>query len=164
MQCQAYAHGKCDVSHSILINKLEGMVLTTIEMNLKYGDIPLVQKAAPKAEYEAEAIEKQILRERQKLIRVKEAYENGIDSLDEYRVNKQKIIERIEQLQADKPETKVPPKDETIKKFREDHRETMKLLRNPNISIEEKNAFLRTFIDKIVFDRVNRRIQIFYYI
>lgn len=164
MQCQAYAHGKCDVSHSILINKLEEMVLTTIEMNLKHGDIPLVQKAAPKAEYEAEAIEKQILRERQKLIRVKEAYENGIDSLDEYRVNKQKIIERIEQLQADKPETKVPPKDEIIKKFREDHRETMKLLRNPNISIEEKNAFLRTFIDKIVFDRVNRRIQIFYYI
>nr|WP_319488919.1 recombinase family protein [uncultured Caproiciproducens sp.] len=164
MQCQAYAHGKCNVSHGVSISKLEEMVLTTLDMNIRYGNIPLVQKAVPKVEYEAEAIEKQILREKQKLIRVKEAYENGIDSLEEYRVNKQKITERIEQLQTEKPVRKVPPQDELIKKFRSAHKNTVKRLRDPKISVEEKNALLRTFIDKVVFDRIKCQIQIFYYI
>ncbi len=164
MQCLGYAHGRCNVSHSILIDKLEQMVLATIEMNLKAENIPLIQKAAPNEEYQSEAIEKQILRERQKLIRVKEAYENGIDSIDEYRINKQKILERIEQLQTKMPSKKVPPKDELMKKFRAGQKDTIKRLRDPKISVEEKNTLLRTFIDKIIFDRMNCQVQVFYYI
>lgn len=164
MQCTGYAHGKCDVSHGILISRLEAMVIASIEMNLRSGDLMLVQKKSPKADYQAEAIEKQIVRERQKLIRVKEAYENGVDSLDEYRVNKQKITERIEQLHAEKPTEEVQNKEALIKKFRNAHKDTVKQLRDPNISTEEKNRILRTFVDKIVYDRMKNQVQIFYYL
>ena len=164
MQCQAYAHGKCNISHGITINKLEAMVLTSMELNLKFGDIHLIQKAAPKAEYASEVIEKQIIREKQKLIRVKEAYENGIDSLEEYRTNKMKITDRISQLESEKPVVKPAQKDELVKKFRSAHKNAVKKLRDSSMSPEEKNKLLRTFVDKIVFDKANSQVQIFYYL
>lgn len=164
MQCQAYAHGKCKVSHGILSGKLEEMVLAAIDSNLRYGEIDLIQKAVPKFEYESEIIEKQLLREQQKLARVKAAYETGTDSLDEYRVNKQKITERIGQLKAEKPVHKVLQEDSLVKNFRKNRQDIVKTLRDPNTAVEEKNAVLHSFIDKIVFDRANDRIQIFYYI
>jgi len=163
MQCQAYTHGKCDVSHSVLTSKLEEMVLSSIEINLKRGNISLVQEAAPKAEYQNEAIEKQIIREKQKLIRIKEAYENGIDSLKEYQVNKRKIAELIEQLRNKKATRAAEPKGELTQTFRTEHKNAAKRLRDPDISAEQKNILLRTFIGKIVFDRMKNQVQIFYY-
>lgn len=163
MQCQAYTHGKCDVSHSVLTAKLEEMVLSTIEINLKHRNIFLVQKAAPKAENQNEVIEKQFIREKHKLIRIKEAYENGIDSLEEYQVNKRKITKQIEHLQDKKNIRRAEPKDELTKKSRAEQSNAIEQLRNPDISAEQKNILLRTFIEKIVFDRVKNQVQIFYY-
>lgn len=163
MQCQAYAHGKCNVSHSVLTAKLEEMVLSTIEINLKFGDISLVQKTAPETENQNEAIEKQIIREKQKLLRIKEAYENGVDTLEEYQVNKRKITEQIEYLQDKKSIRKSEPKGEPTKKSRAKQSSAIKQLRNADISAEQKNILLRTFIEKIVFDREKNQVQIFYY-
>jgi len=162
MQCQAYAHGKCNLSHGITIPRLESMVLTQLGIDLKSNNIELVQKSTAKAAYEFDIIEKQIIREKQKLIRVKEAYENGIDTLDEYKVNKVKITDEIERLQAERPKKKTT-KIEEVKKFQDTNKKALKVLKDDNVSITEKNALLRTFIDKIVFDRPNCRIQIFYY-
>jgi site-specific DNA recombinase len=164
MQCQAYAHGKCNVSHGITIKKLEEMVLAMIDLNLKFGELNLVQKAAPKYEYESAAIEKQIIRERQKLIRVRDAYDNGVDTLQEYGTNKQRIMDKIEQLESEKPVIKDPCTDELVKKFRNYHRSTMKVLRDENAGLEEKNKLLRAFVSKIVFDKANSQVQVFYYL
>lgn len=163
MQCQAYTHGKCDVSHSVLTAKLEEMVLSAIEINLRHGNIFLVQKTAVKAETQNEVIEKQIIREKQKLTRIKEAYENGIDSLEEYQVNKRKTTELIEHLQDKKNTRRAEPKGELTKKARTEQSNAIEQLRNPDISAEQKNILLRTFIEKIVFDRVKNQVQIFYY-
>ena len=140
------------------------MVFTALQENLRDGEINLVQKAAPQEEYAAQAIEHQISREELKLIRVKEAYENGIDSLDEYRSNKQKITDRIEQLKASKPKMTRPKTDSLVKQFRARHRHVLKQLRDPSVAPEEKNTLLRSFIDKIIFDKAAGRVEIFYYI
>jgi site-specific DNA recombinase len=163
LQCIGYAHGKCDVSHSILIDRLEEMVLTSIEQDLKSGEINIIRKLAPKAEYEADVIQKQIAREKQKLIRVKEAYENGIDSIEEYKINKQKIRDRIQQLEETKPVVKQQSHADLVKKFRTGHKGVLKVLRDLNTSAEEKNLLLRSFVDKIVYDREQNAITIYYY-
>lgn len=164
MQCQAYAHGKCNVSHGITIPRLEEMVLTALQENLKKGNIHLVRKSEPKEEYESQVIERQIAREKLKLIRVREAYENGIDSIDEYRSNKQKIADRIEQLESSLPKKELPKKDDLIKQFRSGHKNVLNQLKDPAISPEEKNLTLRSFIDKIVFDKAKQQVELFYYI
>ena len=164
MQCTGYAHGKCDVSHGILIRQLEEMILASMEINLRFGSIILTQKQPRQIEYKIEAIDKQIVRERQKLIRVKEAFENGVDSLDEYRVSKQKITERIEQFQAEKPAARTYDQGAMVKKLRSAHKDTMRQLRDPNTNAEGKNRILRSFVDKIVFDRIKSQVRIFYYL
>ena len=116
-----------------------------------------------KAETQNEVIEKQIIREKQKLTRIKEAYENGIDSLEEYQVNKRKTTELIEHLQDKKNTRRAEPKGELTKKARTEQSNAIEQLRNPDISAEQKNILLRTFIEKIVFDRVKNQVQIFYY-
>ena len=140
------------------------MVLSTLQVNLKSGDINLTQKAAPQLEYEAEVIEKQITREKLKLIRVQEAYENGIDTIDEYKTNKQKITNRIDQLEASRPEKEIPKKEALVKQFRIQHKNVLEQLKDPDISSEEKNQLLRSFVDKIVFDKAKNQIEIFYYL
>jgi site-specific DNA recombinase len=163
LQCIGYAHGKCSVSHSILIERLDEMALATIEQELKSGEIHITRKLAPKTEYEADVIQKQIAREQQKLARVKEAYENGIDSIEEYKTNKQKIQDRIQQLEATRPVVKPQSHAELVKKFRMAHKGALKVLRDPNTSEEEKNLLLRSFVDKIVYDREQNAISIYYY-
>lgn len=164
MQCQAYAHGKCYISHGITISRLEEMVLAAMQENLKRGTINLIQRATPQLEYEAETIERQINREKLKLIRVREAYENGIDSIEEYKVNKQKITERMEQLESSRPKIELPKKDTLVKQFREQHKDAIKQLRDPSITSEQKNTLLRTYVDKIIYDRAANQIEIFYYL
>lgn len=164
LQCTGYAHGKCSVSHSIKINRLEEMVLTAIEANLKASDIVITKKPALKTGYQAEVIEKQIVRERQKLSRIKTAYEDGVDSLNEYRENKQKILDKIAQLKNSLPVQDIPQKRMDIKKFCGQHRDLIRLLRDPHIGAEPKNRMLRSFVDKIVFDRTKSRVEIYYYL
>ena len=164
MQCQAYAHGKCTISHCVKMQKLEDMVLSMIELNLKFGDIHLIQKVEQKSDCESAAIEKQLIREKQKLIRIKEAYESGVDSLAEYKTNKQKITDQIIQLESEKPVVKPTHADGLVKKFRNEHRNIIKKLRDEHTAPEEKNKLLRTFVDKIVFDKTNSHLQIFYYL
>jgi Site-specific recombinases, DNA invertase Pin homologs len=156
LQCQAYAHGKCGVSHSISARRLEELVLTAIEMNLKCTDISVIHKAAPDIAQESEAVEKEIARKMQMLARAKEAYENGVDTLEEYRISKEKITGQIELLRVEKSAGKASPKEEAV------HGDILKWLRDPDVGAEKKNTLLRTFIDKIVFDRVNSQVQIFY--
>ena len=82
--------------------------------------------------------------------RVREAYEAGIDTLDEYRVNKEKItaeIEEIEQhLKAEEPVAHEEKYEELLKKISS----ALIVIEDPNTSAEEKNSLLRTFVSKIV--------------
>lgn len=163
MQCQAYAHGKCNISHSISIPKLEAMVLAMIELNLKFSDIHLMQKAEIKPNDESVLIDKQLLRENQKLTRIKEAYENGVDCLEEYKTNKQKITDRIRQLEAEKPAVQPAGVQALAKNPRSSHQNALKMLRDTHTTPEEKNKLLRSFVAKIILDKANSVVQIFYY-
>lgn len=163
MQCQAYVHGKCTVSHCIPICKLEEMVLSILEQSIQFDDIHLTPKAKSKPDDESALIDKQLTRERQKLSRIQEAYENAVDSLEEYQTKKQKIIEQITQLESKNPSV-IPTCMEALANTPQSlHKNAIKMLRDPHTASEEKNKLLRTFISKIVFDKANRQIHIYYY-
>ncbi len=118
---------------------------------------------APQSGAESNVIDIQLLREEQKLIRVREAYENGIDTLDEYKLSKSRIAERIKELKQQSPKEKQLPPKESKKAFMQKHKGTIKTIQDDNVTPEEKNQLLRTFIDHIVFDRTRKTVQVFYY-
>ncbi len=140
------------------------MVLASIEANLKSNNFIFTQKQFPKADCYSEIIKKQIAREQQKLSRVKEAYAEGADTLKEYQANKQKILSQIKKLKSEKSLQNAQPQPAATGNFPAQQVEMVALLRSPKISAEQKNIVLRSFIDKIVFDREKNQVEIFYYL
>ena len=160
LQCVKYTHGKCNVSHSISIKKINKMVLSAVETALKTGCFNLnIRKKSNEPAIDISAL---IDKERLKLKRIKEAYEDGIYTLSEFKDSKAMIEQNIEQLT-----TKIKPTDnekELKQKLIDKNKNTLKLLKSPKVSEKEKNEILKSFIEKIVFNRINTKIELYFYL
>ena len=154
VQCYKYAHGKCGVSHHISIQKLNELVLESLEGTLMGTIPPLYSERDCQADDPAMQSANLLAAEKRKLERVRQAYEAGIDTLEEYRENKRRIAERIRQLEAgqSKPKKRRPL---------EEHLDMLPKLRDPDLTSEEKNTLLRTLIAHIVFHRPSCSVEIF---
>ena len=97
-------------------------------------------------------------KEKKKLIRIKSAYENGIDTIEEYRENKEKILRRIQSLEKNLREINSDitlPENKTVKT-------SISEIIKGNYPEQIKNIILRCFTDRIIFDRQNNTIEIYY--
>ena len=96
LQCHNYARGSCKVSHSISIAKANKTVIEALQYavdHLDFNILPDEEKHTP------EDYSKPLAALRKKLARTKEAYINGVDTLEEYKENKQRITEEIAKLE-----------------------------------------------------------------
>lgn len=149
-QCTAYIHGKCRISHYISRDKLEQTVLFVVHKDLTGLRLSIPHRDSP-AHAEKDLIACQIRASRAKLIRIRAAYENGVDSLEEYCSNKKRIEHQIEILEKQAahlpeanplPETRKAPPD--------------------SLPPAGLNQLLRLFIHHIVVDSKRSAIEIFY--
>ena len=101
-----------------------------------------------------------IEKEYKKLDRVREAYESGVDTLEEYKINKVKINQRIKELEMMRPEQ--ISQNEIIKNTEKKITATLDILENPDVSETIKNIALREILDKIIFLKPRGIIEIFY--
>lgn len=161
LQCHNYGRGKCKISHAISIPKINAAVLDKIREDLADPDFEsrVIKQNAPKpAESPIPAL---IEKEERKLERVREAFEAGIDTLDEYRQNKQRITERLSALRAELIEV-VPAPDTSA--FRGRAETSLTTLTDPRASEIIKNQTLHTFVDQIIFMKPSGRIEIVYHL
>lgn len=161
IQCHRYARGQCDVSHYISLNKINEAVLSQIEKDLG-NDILEIKTSEVKDTQTSDVTQTLLNRERKKLQRVRDAYESGIDSLEEYKINKENIMARIKELEKKTSHSPRSP-DQTRRVFKKQMKSAIPKLRSPDISGAAKNELLKSFISDIIFDRVNNTIQICYY-
>ena len=161
LQCIGYTHGKCSVSHYISIKKLNALVLQTIETAFATGCFEVEQKEKVAADFEIN-VEDLIKKEEQKLKRIREAYEDGVYTLDEFKGSKEIIQSHISQLRESIPAKKESTAD-IRKRIVDKYISLLPRLKSSNVSEKEKNEILKLFIDRIVFDRTNYKIKIFFY-
>lgn len=159
LQCIKYTHGKCDKSHSITIEKLNQIVIATIEQAFSTGNFNLTVKDK-KATTQID-ISSLIEKEKMKLARIKDAYESGVYTLEEFKQSKDIIQEQINRLQEKAPVyNEKSKKEELVEKYKG----CISQLKNPKVSESEKNSILSSFVDRIVFNRDTSTIRIFFYI
>lgn len=159
LNCSKYVHGKCKKSCHVRESVMENLVFMTIQQQMKTLNFTVNNRSkeiAPKND----VINKQIEKEYNVLARIKEAYENGIDTLEEYRDNKIKCQERIATLQKQLVK-QTPPVDKN--KYAKKRLADMKKLLDPDITAKEKNIILKSFIEKIVYEKASESITIFYF-
>ena len=161
LQCHNYSRGKCKVSHSISIAKINSAVLDKIREDLADPDFDsrVIKQNVPKsAESPIPAL---IEKEERKLERIREAFEAGIDTLDEYRQNKQRITEWLSALRTELAEvTPAPDTSAFIGRVET----SLTTLTDPCASEIIKNQVLRTFVEQIIFMKPSGRIEIVYHL
>ena len=161
LQCHNYGRGKCKISHSISIAKINAAVLDKIREDLADPDFEsrVIKQNVPKsAESPIPAL---IEKEERKLERVREAFEAGIDTLEEYRQNKQRITERLSALRTELAEV-VPSPDTSA--FMGRVETSLTTLTDPCASEIIKNQVLHTFVEQIIFMKPSGRIEIVYHL
>ncbi len=98
--------------------------------------------------------------------RIKAAYQDGIDSLDEYKENKTALLEERKQLENQLLELQTRKRDTDADKelMLSRIRNTYEVITSDRFSNQQKNEALRTIIQKIVYIRDSDSLKIYYYL
>lgn len=159
LQCVKYVHSKCNVSHYISLKKINNIVIDTLEKLFQSGNFTLNVRNTESENKEYVDIDKLIAREQLKLTRLREAYAEGIYSLEELKEFKAEIDEQIALLK----DSQQPVADVVNSKadFLNKHKDTIATLKDQSIDEATKNALLKSFVEKIVFHRTSESVDIY---
>ena len=159
LQCHNFSRGHCNVSHYISIPIINKTVTEALELAVATSTFN-IKPEKHTASDSASDVDKLIAAEYRKLDRVKAAYENGTDTLDEYAENKAKINAQIKKLEAQRPKQK-----NTFNKtaYSKKVLSVLNIIKDDEKTEQEKNEALRTIIDHIVFHRPENTIDIYFY-
>lgn len=158
LQCHKYSRGQCKTSHSVTIEKMNVAVIEKIKSDITQSNITFVAKKTSATQTDninAVLLEK----EYKKLERVKEAFEAGIDTIEEYKMNKTRIQNRIAELEVTVPQ---PSQEEMIEHFKDKAKLVIDKISSEDFAEDDKNSMLRELISHITFNRKNMSIQIAY--
>ena len=160
IQCHNYARGTCKVSHAVTLKKINALVIDRITSDLGKGLVDINICHIPTSGPEPSSIAALIEKERRKLERVREAYEAGVDTLEEYKQNKSKLLTRIAELEASVPAETAPV--DIKADLAERINAALTVLNDPTTSETAKNLSLRSVVDRIVLLKPKSVIEIFY--
>ena len=163
VQCHNYsAQRGCSVSHSISLRKADPIVIKALKTACESLDFKIdIQDTQPTKT--ANNIEFLLKKEQNKLQKIKDAYQSGIDTLEEYKENKARITETISALQKEL-EKEQPQQSFSPKKYANKVMNVVKLLESPDVTPQAKNEALRSIISKIVFNKANSSLDIYFYL
>ena len=167
--CYGYSKGKCKKPNGISSLVLEKEVLTSIKEILDTKDIVYeLREYQPTEQFdERKAITEQLESLTGKEERIKASYREGIDTLEEYKANKAIIQKERESLERQLKELKKAahksdqdPADAMLQKVRS----VYDILISNNYTYIQKNEALKQIIDKIIYDRKNDSLKIYFFL
>ena len=161
LQCTNYTRGACKVSHYIKLDTLNKVVIDKLKNDFDSNHFNMIIDTHP-AKESLPDLNILLEREKKKLSRIREAYEAGIDTLEEYKENKQKIQSRIDELTSQVKESLPASGEEVCMALSERIRSGLEILESSETSETLKNMTLRSFIDRIVYFKPKNVIEIFY--
>lgn len=165
--CYGYSKGKCQAKTSISSKKLEPYVLDGIYAAAQNEALSFsVQKpVAAKNTNELHILKEQLAKLEMKELRIKEAYMNGIDSMEEYRDNKLLLQQERQNLNAKIAACHVSPAlPENLGTYMKKRIQNVyDIISSNKFSDQEKNEALRSVVEKIIYNREKDTADIYYY-
>lgn len=157
--CNGYCKGTCPTSQRVKLKDLEEAILEQIKLDFT-KDISLKKRVKIVSKDDTDTILSQLAKLPEKEARAKEAYINGVDTLEEYKANKEAIESQRKLLEASLKNCK---KTQNVEN---DFKTTLKTiyekLIDENISSKEKFNISHTIIDKIEFDKSAQTLYLSY--
>ncbi len=169
-QCWKYTKGVCQESHAVISKKIEENVLSGLQTSVLAGNLQykIVKSTSDNDFNELETLKEQLKRIHLKELRIRDAYENGIDSLEEYKTNKTRILSEKEHIENRISELTSPlPTDKNFqpkKQLIQNIQSTIEILSNPEMDYEQKGSAIRSIVEKIVYDKKTEHLEFFFFL
>lgn len=161
--CSGKTKGLCKGNGCVSVKVMTNIVITELRKILDNEDIQLkFDQSSPnkidRTPNSLRLIQVKIDEIDKKILRIREAYENGVDTIDEYKLNKQKFLKEKAQLEEllsiEKSEIQSNSecKMDTTKNIRiqKKIKRVSDILRSETISYEEKNRVLKSVLKEII--------------
>ena len=163
-QCWKYSKGFHKGSQSLSAAKAEAAVCDYFDRILTGADFTYTVRNIPdqKESDELDLLRQELDQIAVKEARVKLAYENGIDTLEEYKENREELQEKIDAATAaTQPDDSDSHARETLLK---EIRSVSEILKDPAESYERKGLLLRSIVDGITYDKEKNRLYFNFFI
>ena len=163
-QCHGYGKGQCSTSNGIPGKKLEQEVIAALEDTLQTNtiDYELLKNRRPTDE-DTSLLEEQLQKLEQKESRIKEAYRNGVDTLAEYKENKEILQKERAELES-LLKTKTAAADiDYSPVILAGIRTAVDVLKDENADYDKKASAIRSVVEKVVYDRQTDSLSLYYY-
>lgn len=166
-QCWKYTKGFCNESHYIGIRPIEKMVIEYLESILHSPAIvyTVISSASADADSKLADLEKQLQKVENKEKRIKAAYLNEIDSLEEYKANKAALLKERAAIEKNIKLLTISntdmSKEEMDKKMKQNISALLTVLQDDSADYVLKGNMMRNVVDHIVFDRGNTSLDMF---
>lgn len=163
LQCCNYSRGSCHTSHAITIPRIEAAFIAGLEQAVGTQTF-MITPRKPQKNKDAEApdFDKLIALEERRLERAKEAYLAEIDTIEQYKKNKEEITARIENLKEKKNGTETTEIIDTAS-YAKKVAEVIEIIKSEDVDPQAKNDALRTVIEKVVYEKANNNLAIYFY-
>lgn len=166
-QCWKYTKGFCNESHYIGIRPIEKMVIEYLESILHSPAIvyTVISSASADADSKLADLEKQLQKVENKEKRIKAAYLNEIDSLEEYKANKAALLKERAAIEKNIKLLTISntdmSKEEMDQKMKQNISALLTVLQDDSADYVQKGNMMRNVVDHIVFDRGNTSLDMF---
>lgn len=163
--CYGYSKGKCAAKTGVSSLKLEPAVLQSIEKILKTKRISY-KYMEPEEDQDIDEhalLEEQLRKNEEKAERIKLAYMNGVDSLEEYKHNKSLIQDEHNLITKQLSDLSAPEKKDYTSQMLTRINSIYDLLTSENTDMQTKNELLKNVVERIVYNREKDKLKIYYY-
>jgi DNA invertase Pin-like site-specific DNA recombinase len=167
--CYGVSKGKCAAKNSVSSLVLEPAIIRALQDVFQTREIEYTE-IKPAAVHETiderELLMDQLKQLDQKEKRIKEAYRDGIDTLEEYKDNKEYIRIERERLEIQLNDCQPAPADDTARKeqlLNKIHT-VCDVISSEKFTDQQKNEALKSIIQKIIYDKPADSLKIYYYL
>lgn len=163
-RCNGYNKGKCSNHTKISISEAENLILSQLKQDFSKGIIRNIvpNKKEKKSINEYEIIISSIKSFEEKEERIKQSYINGVDTLEEYKQNKNMLNKEKDRLNKKLLTLEKPSIEKHKKEIIENGKKVYEILMDDKISLEEKNDIVNKLINKVEYEKKTNNLVIFY--
>lgn len=167
LHCPMYFHNKCSSSNSVTIKAITTALIDDMMRALNDNNLEIDYNFKKSNHGDSAILNLKLSRANDKLKRIKEAYAAGIDTLSEYKENKIKIQNEIDELtrKLSQSTAKITEAEKKRRKneLKEKLRTAVKMMQSDTATEKEKNAMLHSFISHSSYNSKTKTLSVFYY-
>lgn len=161
MQCCNYSRGTCHTSHSVIIPRLETALIQGLEKAVGEKQFNIVPQRPKRSTPDEVDYDKLIAVEERRLARAREAYLAEIDTIEQYKKNKEEITARVEDLKKKRDKDNVQKID--INAYTKKVAGILEFIQRKDVTEQAKNEALHTIIEMMVYEKAKGNLAIYFH-